>query len=172
MQATKTTVEDIGQVRRMILPENFVEGPRQENVEGDSSLRTFHSAQGKDFRICFFYRGYGINKPTAEQFRETLALPAHVLWPHELAKLSDLFGDKGNRDLFSSAGARTDTISGMPVLILEGTYVPLGERNCTVYLDADGSGRFVQEIFFQAPTDRYLPNFPLFSEALASIEWT
>ena len=171
MQTTANIVENIGQIRKIRLPDGFVEGPRQENVEGDSSLRTFRRADDPDLRICFFYRGYGVNQPTAEQFCKTLESPPHILSQEELARLVDLFGDKSNPQVFSIAGARTESVSGMPVLILEGTYTPFAERNCTVHLDADGSGRFVQEIFFQAPVERYLTHFPLFSDSLMTIEW-
>lgn len=171
MPSTTTIVEDIGQIRQISLPENFVEGQRQDNVEGDSSLRRFYSPADSEVRICFFYRGYGINQLTAEQFKKTLGLPPHALSKEELARLGDLFGDKSNPQMFLQAGARTESLSGMPILILEGTYQPIVERNCTIFLDADGSGRFVQEIFFQAPADRYSPNFQLFSQALTSIVW-
>ena len=171
MQTTTNIVEDIGQIRKIRLPDGFVESSRQDNVEGDSSLRTYCLADDTNVRLCFFYRGYGINQPTADQFRKSLEPPVHLLAKNELSTLSDLLGDKSNARVFSIAGARTETICGMPILIVEGTYHPFDERNCTIYLDADGSGRFVQEIFFQAPIDRYLSCFPHFSDALASIEW-
>jgi len=171
MQTTTNIVEDIGQIRKIRLPDGFVESSRQENVEGNSSLRTFCFADDPDVRICFFYRGYCVNEPTANQFRKTLEPPVHVLSEDELARLTDLFGDKSNSRVFSIAGARTEMIFGMPILVLEGTYDPFGERNCTVHLDADGSGRFVQEIFFQAPINRYLIYFSRFADCLTSIEW-
>ncbi|HEY9868630.1 MAG TPA: hypothetical protein V6D08_05650 [Candidatus Obscuribacterales bacterium] len=166
-----TVVEDVGQIQLIELADGFVEGAHLDNVVGDSSLRRFHLKDDPETRICFFYRGYGVNEPTAEAFSNVLESPDHVLAPVELAVLGDLIGEKANHEVFSIAGARTEQVADRRVLIVEGTYKATGERNCTVYINADGTGKFVQEIFFQAPADRYLPNFPLFSESLMSVEW-
>jgi hypothetical protein len=171
MQRTKLTIEDVGQITRMSLPDGFVPGRPTENVVGDSSLHSHHWSDDPDVRICVYYRGYGINPRSAQYFRHTLDKSAHVLSPDEIYSLSDLFAEKANPALFTIAGARTEIINGMPVLVMEGVYGSLDECNCSVYIDADGTGKFVQEIFFQTPEDRYKSNFPKFREALASIEW-
>jgi hypothetical protein len=166
-----TVVEDLGQIRVIELADGFVEGAHLDNVVGDSSLRRFHLTDDPETRICFFYRGYGMNEPTAAAFSKVLESDDHVLAAEELAVLEDLIGEKANKEAFAIAGARTEAVAGRRVLIVEGTYKATGERSCTVYVNADGTGRFVQEIFFQARMDGYLPKFPLFSESLMSIEW-
>lgn len=162
---------DVGQIDHIDLPAGWEEGPRYEQREHSPSYQEFHPPGEKDCQLGFYYRGRRVSDRAAQTFRKILSLAEHVLSHGEFDALSEIVGDKINPADFHVTTARTKSINGKMVLIIDGRYLELQHETSHIFLDADGTGSAVQQIFFQAPVEK----FPLYQgvahRALLSIRW-
>jgi len=164
-------VIDHGQIKRMVLPPDWREGERVERVVGNSSLRQFHPSDNDSVTLYFYYRGHDLADHAAGRFRDTLRAPEHRLSLNEMRALAVVVGEKADPDQFSVADARTASLNGRNVLLVEGHYRPVDERSLSIYIDADWSGRFVQEIVLKAPAEQYDRHADVIKATLRAIEW-
>ena len=72
---------------------------------------------------------------------------------------------------FALSSARVEDLNGKKVLVVEGQYTQSGDKIHAVYVDADGSGRFVQEIFYQSPKDEYDAYWKEAGKEFKTIDW-
>jgi len=171
MSAPAQTIANHGQIDLMVLPPSWVEGKRRDNVVVNSSLRQFHPPNSPGTAISLFYRGRPVTAKTAQKFLETLKKPAHELTGDEIKDLSVILRNKSAPGDFEVRRASTNDLNGRRVLWVEGRYREIQEDTCAIYLDTDGSGRCVQEIFFQAPPDQYARHVREVMAAFRSIRW-
>jgi hypothetical protein len=164
--------KDIGQVADMKLPAGFVSGKQNSGNGGSSSFfQEYHSSADPDMKVYFEYRGHRMSPDSSSNFHQILAAPAHNLPQVELDKLQEVLQAKGGPSDFQISTAKTQDINGKRVLTVEGDYLKFGLRARTLYVDSDGSGSAVQEITFQAPTDRFKQNVVQGTKSLESIVW-
>lgn len=164
-------IANYGQIKRLVLPEQWREGATTHNGTHGPELREFLLSSHKDVRLCIYYRGFPLSTESGETFRQTLEMSPHFLTMEELANLDELLEDSSNLELFSPASAQTADIGGRRVLILEGRWIQQGWSTYSIYVSCDESGSVVQQIYFLAPVTDYpglLPNVRIF---LDSIEW-
>ncbi len=161
-----------GQIASMTLPAGWVEGTDKTYTgAGTRSFRQFHSADFPDAKLCFFYRGLPVRKESAESFREILDRPPHELEVSETNSIAEVLRDRGNHDQFYIRDIRTEDINGKRVLVVEGTHEKIQQDSYALYIDADGTGRFVQEIYYLAPFIDYVSFKPEADESINSIAW-
>lgn len=164
-------IRDHGQIDCMTLPAGWIEGESQYNVVGDSSFRQFHPPKNKDVALCFFYSGRPADDQSAVFFQSLLEQPPHSLNPAEIRNLAAIIREKASPVDFTISVSRTENLNDRTVLFVEGRY-ELTQQDClAIYLDADGSGKYIQEIFFRAPTGAYDRFLLLVKPAINSIEW-
>jgi len=169
-----TTIVDDGQVDSMVFPLGWVAGEPAENPGiGSRWFREVYREDSPETSICFFYRGLPVADGPAEAFRSVLSRPAHSLSEDELKSLTRILEHKTplESDLFKLTSARTEDWNGKTVMIVEGEYKESDDRIFEIYVDADGSGRFVQEIFYQAPSEQFLKFADEAQSALLSVKW-
>lgn len=166
-------MEDYGQISQMQIPADWVEGGPYEfrGGMGTRSFREMHPRADSGAKLCFFYRGLPVKEHSAAAFREVLSKPAHVLVPSEIKVLGEVMRDKSASGEFISVVARTEDINGRRVLVVEGRYIQSQHDVFAYYVDSDGSGKFVQEIYFHAPKEKYLQFSRQAREAMKSIQW-
>lgn len=164
-------VENVGQIRWMTLPESWVEGASQSRIAGHGTFCEYHPPESPDTNICFFYRGRAIRSTTAETFSSLLCKKPHFLTARELESISDVIRDKSDSEVFSVLFAKTAYWNGKCVLIVEGRYKNYNEDTFAIFVDAAGTGLFVQEIYFQSPRSQYVRYRKEAKDALATIEW-
>src|SRR5262249_1168574 len=83
---TSLLVTEHGQIKKMLLPAGWIEGPVKEGPFDVQSLRWFHPPEDDQARLCLYYRGYPVEEVSGEAFRALLAaepqeLSAEQLWP-------------------------------------------------------------------------------------------
>jgi len=169
-----TEIVDDGQVDSMLFPKGWVAGEPAENPGiGSRWFREVYRQDSPDTSICFFYRGLPVADGPAAAFKAVLDGPPHTLSESELQSLPRILEHKTPLDseLFKLSSARTEEWNGKMVLIVEGQYTESDDQIFEIYVDADGSGRFVQEIFYQAPSEQFRQFRAEAQKALQSVKW-
>jgi len=162
-----------GQIERIAIPERWVEGPPTEfQGIGTRSLREFHPPESPNAQLCLFYRGLPVSDEAGELFRSVLSEPDHQLSAEEVDAIREILRERGDPKVFDLVSPpRTLTIGGKRVLMLEGVYKATNKYLQEIFINADGSGRVVQEIYFIAPQDDYCVHAVAAQGACNSIQW-
>lgn len=162
-------VSDLGQIRELTLPKDWKLGTTDSG--GMGTFREYHSASRPEAKLCFFYRGMRVSPPDGEAFKTVLDKPAHVLSRAEIQSVADIMRDKDDPKVFQIRGAHTEVINGKKVLVVEGRFIERQHDSYSIYVDSDGTGTAVQEIFFQAPKDDYMLTIKPAQDAIRSVRW-
>jgi len=162
-----------GQIENIAIPAGWVEGPVTEfQGIGTRSLREFHPPEAPNAQLCLFYRGLPVSADSGELFREILSEPDHQLSSDEVYSLGEILRERADPNVFDLVSPpRTSTVGGKRVLLIEGVYKATDQYLQEMFINADGSGRVVQEIYFIAPQDDYCVHAAAAQEACNSIRW-
>ena len=171
MQSSLAEIVNYGQIGSMPMPAGWVESERRENVTGNSSLRKFCPVDDERAGLYFYYRGYGLGPSAAGTFAGILHAGPHHLDSAEVLCLGTVIREKANAQDYTVFTALVTSLSGRDVLVVEGGDNRFDESAFSIYIDADGSGRFVQEISFQAPTLQYHQYVQCFKDCLQKLVW-
>lgn len=162
-------VEDLGQVRELKLPLGWTEKYSTQPA-GTGLFKQWGPANEK-FGICHFYRGRRVSPQAGENFKALLAKPEHKLDSAEFLKLSEILREKDKAERFALKDASTRSVNGKVVLVVQGHFKEIDEDIYEFFVDTDGSGTAVQELYFQAPPALFKKNIELARKALDSIKW-
>ena len=168
---TVNGIKDLGQISSMQFPQGFVTGEEENNTAGNNYFKEFHLGIDPDVKIYFEYRGSRISKATAEKFQKILANNTSKLTPDELKDVGEILDSKSIPEDFHIQIAKTQKVDGKSILVVEGRYIQHDLQARTFYVDADGSGRVIQEVTFQTPMAKRSKYFPDGIKALESIKW-
>lgn len=165
-------IENHGQIRSMSFPDGWVlkESPSFESMPTKSWVEVYAQSDERA-SVCFYYRGAPESTATGLTFKAILEQAPHTLLPKELKALSTVLRGKDDPTAFSIITARTADYNDKRVLIIEGRVVKTQEDIFALIIDAEGSGRVVQEIYYQAPKEIYLKFLRDARTALKSIKW-
>jgi len=166
-------ISNQGQISKMDLPCGWVERDKSDVTSniGARSVREFTPPDAPDVKLSFFYRGLPCSETTGDAFKGILSKPPHHVTPTELKTLTEILRERGDNSAFSILAARTEDLNGKRVLIVEGRYRQTQQDLHEVIIDTDGTGRTVQEVFFQAPKDKFPRHLSEAKAALRSIAW-
>jgi hypothetical protein len=167
----KEQVTNLGQIARMEMPSGWQPGPNYDTRQHSATYREFHPQGDPGCQLGFYYRGRRTSEYAGDKFHETLQKPSHILGDAELATLKEVIRDKANPADFELKSAHTEDINGKRVLVLEGRYTGNQQDSKHIFIDADGTGTAVQEIFFQAPKDKYQRYAKAADDAMHSTRW-
>ena len=165
------TTVSLGQIDQIDIPPGWQEGTAQKPTGGSSLFREFHPADNPEVRLCFYYRGRRISEEAGQAFHSMLEQPPHVLKPEELQPLREVLREKLNSKDFNLLFAKTEEMNGKRVLVVEGAYNNSQLKTRELFVDSDGTGTAVQEIYYQAPRNDYARFQPAALSALKSIRW-
>jgi hypothetical protein len=170
---TKMTDTTLGQISKMTLPKGWDEVVSEPFTGiGNRAYREVRLHGDKDVALSFFYRGDSLrDENQARSFHSILHQEPHMLTQKEINSIPEVLQDKANTKDFGILSARTQNISGKNVLIVEGRYKALQQDSYHMYIDTDDTGRHVQEVFYQAPKDRFAAHLRVAKESLNSIRW-
>lgn len=160
-----------GQVARMNLPVGWAEGKTKAGP-GARLVREFYPLQNPEANICFYYRGMPVSEGAALIFRALLAEPPHELVEDEFESLQEVLGNISSPEAYEKLTARTQNLNGRRVLVFEGHWMEGMRYSMDIFIDADRSGRLVQQIYFIAPLDQYRRYVESVEKAFSSIVWT
>lgn len=164
-------VVDVGQIGTMKLPSGFVEGESERGTVGSNMFQEYHLAADPSVKLYLEYRGFKMSKATGGKFHDILAEPPHKLSAEELKSLGEMFDTRSNPSEFHTQIAKTQDVDGKRVLVLEGRYLKHDLQARTMFIDADDTGRVVQQVTFQTPMDKRSQYFNDGINALESIKW-
>ncbi len=167
----KMEITDIGQVQRMVLTDQWTVPAHQPEVPAGSGFHEYFVKDRPEVKICFYYRGRRTSERSGEAFRGVLQKPPHVLLASEIDALAETLRNKDDKSVFSLLNARTEDINGKRILIVEGRYIAKQYDTQALYIDSDGTGTAVQEVYYQAPKQEYAIFLKQAREAIKSIQW-
>jgi len=107
----------------------------------------------------------------AEAFRDVRANGTHDITDREWKELVPVLGEQADHDLFTLKVSEVMDWNGKLVIHNEGEYVDFQLRTFSLFVDADDSGQFVEEIIYQAPRGSYEAYLNEAMLGLQSIEW-
>jgi microcompartment protein CcmK/EutM len=157
----------------MSLPSEWIAAPAHKANIGGDLFREYHISGDPELKLCFYYRGIRTSQFDGETFKQVLQKPPHDLSDAELSTLAATLRNK-NPQLFAKTVARTEDLNGKRVLVVEGSYdqgKPTQIDNRSIYVDSDGTGTAVQEIFCQGPSAKFQKHSQEYRAALSSIRW-
>jgi hypothetical protein len=166
-------IHDKGQIVSMTFARGWREGFTEPySGIGHRSYNEIQLSSDEDVAVSFFYRGFPLhNQTAAEAFHTMLQSAPHTLSAQEVHSIAEVLGDKASTNAFNTLSIRTENLNGKNVLLVEGRYKALQQDVYQLYVDADGTGKNVQEVFYQAPREKYLAHLKDAKLAINSIQW-
>jgi hypothetical protein len=164
-------IEHEGQINQIELPGVWHERDIQRQPLGLKQMRSFHSADNKNVQVRFIYRGHAESEETGREFQACLSAAPRALDSEEINSLAPILGDLAEPGEFDIVGAQTMDLAGRRVLWIEGRWVDAPYWSGTVFIDADGTGRVVQQVECFAELATYDVVSPTFQQILRSIQW-
>lgn len=161
----------IGQIESISIPPGWEELYEEKGRDVPFTIRRFQPPDDENAILAFFYRGRRLDNETGNKFRQVLSRSAHVLNQHEFNELSAVLRDKNDPEEFQLVIAKTEDFNGKRVLIVEGRYLGTSEDNRHMYIDSDGTGTAVQEVFYQAHRHIFPRYYKLAASAMRTIQW-
>jgi hypothetical protein len=165
------TITDRGQIKSMTLPSGWEEGPSTSGGIGSRSFREVHPAEFPDAKLCFYYRGLPTSEKSGDAFKAILDKPPHILSGAEISSLDEVLRGKDDKTVFSPLMIKTEDMNGKRVLTVNGRLNERQDDLKEILVDAEGTGRVVQEIYFQAPKELYTRYMKNAQQSMNSIEW-
>lgn len=160
-----------GQIARLTIPPGWIERPSSGGGIQAQSLREFVPEKNPDVQLGLFYRGAPISEEAAKALRKVLGRIPHKLSGEEYDSLTEVLGNAAYPGAFDMRMAATQDLNGRKVIAVKGSWTAGNRDSYTLFVDADGSGRFVQQIFYSAPQDKYHLYIEAVYEAFHSLEW-
>ncbi len=193
--ARQAEVSQDGAIKSFTLPSGWSAGDNASGGIGQRHIERFNPPLDKSVEISVYYRGLPISDPGAGAFQDILkAKPAaqrpEMLTADEVRKLQEAMGTMTIGDnqytnpstnpryapVFHVNAAYTTRLNGKTVLGVEGSFVDETGKRINDYtgyfIDRDGNGKNIQEIFYQAPPDKYPRYLLKFKDSLKNnLEW-
>lgn len=174
MQSIKPLqIADHGQVKRITFPPGWEEGSSDAGAQiGSRSFRQVNPDRREDVSVCFFYRGLPVDAEAGKNFHAILGKPPHVLERKEMESIDRVLQIKTPLNkFFDIIACHTIELNGKRVLVVEGRYPESGDHILEMYIDADGTGRVIQEIYYQAPKQDYGRYLRAVQSTFETIAW-
>lgn len=163
-----------GQIALLVIPDGWMKKEKEHSpleMTGARSLTWYQSADNDQVGIYLYYRGMPVvENGSKEAHRAVLAAEPHELSWEEIDSIWEVLGNC-NSKAYKMESCRTIDHHGRRIIKVEGVYRNSDLRTIEYSVDADGSGRFVQSIWFQAPESVYFDFDHQGRRALEEIEW-
>ncbi|CAN5575910.1 hypothetical protein BH11CYA1_BH11CYA1_21030 [soil metagenome] len=178
-------VTEEGSIRRLAMPKHWQQAmpdiSDNKSMIGAPMLTEYNPEGDRATKMCYWNRAFGGTKEsteTAANFTRVLSQEPHHLNQQELKSLQNLIGNGvyANTDSYEVLHAETKKIHGRTVLAVESAYKenpsqPQGRRSYGVFINSDGSGRYVEQVYFAAPERTYNSNLKEAVDCINSIKW-
>lgn len=166
-----TEVTRLGQVKALALPNYWQEVDVKQHELDAWNMRELQPTGNQDVRLSFFNRGRPVSITSAKSFQQLLVSPPHVLSEEEWWSVQEILRDAVLPGIFERGKAETIDMNGKMVLVVRGFWMELKKESWAVFVDADGSGTDVQEIYYIAPPEQYTEHWGDVKAAFKAIEW-
>lgn len=162
-----------GPIRSIILPKGWKEGLRNTpaNQLTVQTLYKFCAAENSNVQLCIYHRGHPVSKRSAASFREVLNRTRQEVSEDDLWSIQEVLGNLAYKDDFQVVTAMIRPLFGMNVLDVRGLWNNLKLSGYHIFIDVDGSGHFVYEIYYAAPYTEFDTHLAAIEAAVQSIEF-
>jgi hypothetical protein len=164
-------IENHGQIAKLELPAGWLEGESRKVGHPNSLLREFHPQESDACSLALFYRGTRVDNSQALLFKQLLAKPDHMLSSQELKDIVEVLGAEYSHETFKPSMAKTSTIDGKRVLCIEGHFAGADRSLYGMFVDSDGTGSAIQEIYFTASKSMFFRYLRVIDNAFKNIIW-
>lgn len=167
-------ITGLGQILSIELPEGWTEHTQQSHTRtfnGARSVREFYAPDPSKAKLVFFYRGMAIDPDSAAAFSQIIKSPAHKISAQEFASLEEVLGNMAYAKDYRPSKVETVDLNGRRVLQVEGEYINARNTTIELLIDCDGTGSYVQQLYFLAPKDEFAQEASLAKQIINSIEW-
>ncbi|MFA7339942.1 MAG: hypothetical protein WC028_24405 [Candidatus Obscuribacterales bacterium] len=178
-------VTEEGSIRRLEMPKHWQQAmPDMSNDKamiGAPMMTEYNPSGDPATKMCYWNRAFGGAKEspdTAIAFNRVLSREPHQLNQQELTSLEHIIGNGvyANTDAFEILHAETRKIHGRTVLAVESAYKdnqsqPQGRHSYGVFINSDGTGRYIEQVYFTAPQEAYRANLKEAVDCINSIKW-
>ncbi len=161
-------VIDMGKINSMCIPMNWTADSEYDLAP---SVQVFHPHSNPDCQLVVFCREQKVSEAAALRFANLLALPSHQLTSDALQSLAEIIRDKASKATFLTSLAHTTNINGKRVLVIEGSYPESAVTVKHLFFEAEKTGTYMQEILFQAPSNKFRTHCDGAMQAINSINW-
>lgn len=163
---------DEGRIKFMSIPSGFVQQFMDPSEWHHSRyVRNFHRTDNPNVRLVFYFRGSPLGEDEGDNFGRLLSNPMHVLSDEEIESLELMLFEDCDSEDFKLTVAKTEEISGRPVLRFEGTWIEPDLYDVGIFIHANPKTHLVQEVHFLAPAKDYEAFKHYFNDALKTIIW-
>lgn len=169
-EVTVSADSDLGQISSFKLPEGWLEASPAPQMAG-RVLRKFCRSDNQSVRFCIYLRGVPVSNPAAAAFQKVLYADFHDLAAEEIASLAEVLEGMSNESAFQFNAAATNYLNNRRALQVEGRWLKPGEDTLCIFIDTDGSGRYIQQIYFTAPAGLLQAHLSEANSMFTSIEW-
>lgn len=164
-----------GQIAILVIPDGWMKKEEEHSpfaLTGARSLTWYQPPDNAQVGIYLYYRGMPVvEEGSKEAHQAVLATEPHKLCREEIDSIWEVLGNCYNSKAYKMESCRTIDHHGRRIIEVEGVYRNSDLRTLEYAVDADGSGRFVQSIWFQAPESVYFYFEQQGRRALEEIEW-
>lgn len=164
-----------GQIKFLEIPDDWLEqsehhGP--DAMTGARSLIWYQHPENIDVKIGLLYRGMPlVEEGSKEAHRAVLDLPEHELTPKEIDSISEVLLSCYSTRAYDMHFCKSVDRGGRRIITVEGIYRESQLRTIEYFIDGDGTGSCVQQVYFQAPVTVFDRHEPEGRYALESIEF-
>lgn len=160
---------DHGRIKRIKIPDRWI---KDEPLDEWTEIVSFHSPEDSETKLSFYFRGKPIDSSSASNFQTLLSQPPHTLDTNEISKIEVIIHNASEPEYFDLKSANTDDLNGQRVLIVEGYWKLSDVDSYGIFLDSEGGGKIIDEIYFLSPPSNFRQILPQIKSCLQTIEWS
>lgn len=121
--------------------------------------------------IHLLSRMQALSPEAAECFRDVMIGGPHSISLENWQQLKPVVSDQTDPEAFALKTADVVDWNGKLVIVTDGIWTEFAERAHSLFVDAEGDGKYVEEVVYQAPISQYKEALNEAMLGLRSIEW-
>jgi hypothetical protein len=172
--SNRLTVRDLGQIAAFHIPANWIETteePTDPQWTRHAYSRDFSPPDDPSATLSIYFRSLEVSEASAGRFTTLLRQLPHELSAQEIGSINQVLSKMADEDAFDMRGAQTHELGNRRVLIIDGEWKASQAQFHGLMIQADDSGREIQEIFFEAPLNSFMKYLNEVVDSIRTIEW-
>ncbi|MBX9771317.1 MAG: hypothetical protein K2X29_08090 [Candidatus Obscuribacterales bacterium] len=165
-------ITDQGLFKRIALPDGWLVKDPDEAENFGSQMLEFYLPDDHSVSLSFYYQGRPAGSMLADALRSLLNKPPHQLSTDEADSIALILRNVADPDEFETVSMHTEDLNGRRILVADGNWKKISLKARHLFIDADGDGRIVQEIYFLAPKSKFDQYYPVVMDTFNSVEWS
>ncbi|MDZ4837458.1 MAG: hypothetical protein SGJ27_27035 [Candidatus Melainabacteria bacterium] len=159
-----------GAVKSFELPDDWI---ADEPVDlGGRRTVVFRTPDNPAILFCNHFRDEPLSKSGSSKFQSVLYSQFHDLTESEIEDLDDVIEGLNNKTAFSIRQAGTGYLNDRRIIRVRGDWLESQRSVMSCFIDVDGSGQRVQNLYFGAPIGELERWSELADRVFLSIKWS